>query len=67
MLKYQSVKSITRYLLEVRAELSKVVWPKRSDVMKLTATVVVITLLVGAYVGVLDLGFAKLLESVIKN
>lgn len=67
MLKYQSVKSITRYLLEVRAELSKVVWPKRSDVMKLTATVVVITLLVGAYVGALDLGFAKLLESVIKN
>lgn len=65
MLKYQSVKAITQYLSEVRGELSKVAWPKRADVIQLTATVVFITLVVGAYVGALDIGFAKILESVI--
>jgi len=54
--------SIVTYLKEVRVEMGKVIWPKLSDVVKLTITVLVITLMVGAYLGGLDFGFAKLLE-----
>lgn len=53
------------YLREVREELNKVEWPKREEALKLTLTVVIITLIVGAYVGVLDIIFAKALELVI--
>jgi preprotein translocase subunit SecE len=50
------------YLKEVRSELAKVVWPKRSEVIKLTLMVILISLAVGLYVGALDLAFTKLLE-----
>ena len=50
------------YFLEVKAEMDKVTWPKVSEVTKLTITVLIITAVVGAYLGSLDLGFTKLLE-----
>jgi len=59
------VKTITNYLAEVRAELVKVVWPKREQVVKLTLIVLVISAIVGAYLGGLDFAFTKLLELVI--
>ena len=59
------MKTITSYLAEVRAELIKVVWPKREQVVKLTLIVLVISAIVGAYLGGLDFAFTKLLELVI--
>ena len=59
------MKTITNYLAEVRAELIKVVWPKREQVVKLTLIVLVISAIVGAYLGGLDFAFTKLLELVI--
>jgi len=59
------MKSVTGYVSEVREELSKVTWPKRKEVIKLTSTVVAITLLVGVFVGALDYIFARLLELII--
>lgn len=51
-----------KYLREVKIELSKVIWPKASEVIKLTALVLIVSLVVGIYVGALDFGFTKLLE-----
>jgi len=56
------VKQVLAYLSEVRLELSKVTWPKRSEVIKLTAVVFIISGIVGAYTGTLDYIFTKLLE-----
>jgi len=56
------VKSILSYLSEVRLELSKVTWPKRNDVIKLTLIVFIISAIVGGYTGALDYLFTKLLE-----
>ena len=61
------MKAISKYLQEVRLELSKVVWPKREEVIKLTLTVITISAIVGLYVGALDLGFTKLLELIISR
>ncbi len=52
----------TGYLREVRVELSKVTWPKREEVVKLTATVVIISVIVSVYLGALDYLFARALE-----
>lgn len=57
------VKAAIDYLRGVRQEISKVVWPKREEIVKLTLTVFIISGVIGAYVGVLDLAYTKLLES----
>jgi len=46
---------ITNFFKEVRAELKKVTWPTREQVIKLTIVVVVISLVFGIYIGGLDL------------
>jgi len=56
------VKQVLAYLSEVRLELSKVIWPKRSEVIKLTTVVFIISGIVGIYTGTLDYIFTKLLE-----
>jgi len=55
------------YFKEVRLELSKVVWPKKTDVVKLTLLVILISGVVGIYLGGLDLAMTKLLEVLIKK
>lgn len=59
--------TIINYLKEVRFELSKVIWPKRREVVKLTLIVLLISGIIGVYVGIIDLGFTKLLESIISK
>jgi len=61
------VKNILSYLSEVRLELSKVTWPKRSEVIKLTLIVFIISAALGAYTGTLDYVFTKLLELIISK
>ena len=56
-----------KFLREVREELTKVTWPKREEIVKLTLIVIIIAVIVGAYIGVLDFGFTKLVESLIAN
>ena len=43
------------YLTESWAELRKVIWPTRRTVVNLTLIVVAVSILVGAYIAVLDL------------
>ncbi|MBU0572357.1 preprotein translocase subunit SecE [Patescibacteria group bacterium] len=56
------MKGVIKYLKEVRTELSKVIWPKKEQVIKLTLIVFIISGAIGLYVGVLDFSFTKLLE-----
>lgn len=54
------------FLQEVYAELKKVAWPSRSEVIRLTGVVIIISILVGVYVGGLDFIFTSLLQLVVK-
>jgi len=56
------VRPAINYLKEVRLELTKVVWPKRSEVIKLTLIVFIISGIIAAYTGALDYLFTKLLS-----
>lgn len=67
MVKFQVVKSVVNYLKEVRLELSKVIWPTRADVIKLTVIVFIFSAIVAIYVGGLDVIFTKLLEQALSN
>lgn len=54
------------FLREVKAELDKVVWPGRKQVIELTVLVIIISLIIGAYVGALDLAFTSIVNTILK-
>lgn len=61
------MKRVITYFSEVRSELVKVVWPKREEVIKLTLIVLLVSALVGVYVGGLDYLFTKALEILVSR
>jgi len=49
-----------QFFKEVVAELKKVTWPTREETVKLTAVVLVISVVVAAFIGGLDIIFLRL-------
>lgn len=58
--------NIIQYLKEVRVELTKVTWPTRAEATHLTIVILGASLLVGLYVGGLDVLFTNLLGMYLK-
>ncbi len=56
-----------RFLVDIISELRKVVWPERGDVVHLTIVVVVVTLLIGAMLGAIDIGFGWIIDRTLLN
>jgi len=56
-----------KFFSEVKAELLKVTWPTKDELVRLTAVVVILSLIVGAFVGGLDFVFTKTIELVLKR
>ena len=46
----------------LREELKQVKWPKKAETMQLSMTVVIISLIVAGFVGIIDFSLAKMLE-----
>lgn len=53
------------FLREVRDELKKVVWPSREEVIRLTGVVILVSLLVGLFLGGADFILTKMIELLI--
>jgi preprotein translocase subunit SecE len=54
------------FLRETQDELKKVVWPSKQEIIRLTAVVIAVSLLVGLFLGGLDFIFTKTLQTVVK-
>ena len=65
MLKFVLVEKVNNFLKEVKLELSKVTWPKKDQVIKLTLIVFIISGIVAIYVGGIDLIFIKVVADVL--
>jgi preprotein translocase subunit SecE len=50
---------------EAYDELKKVTWPTRPEVIRLTITVIAVSIFVAIFLGVIDLFFEKLIEGLI--
>ena len=50
------------FLGNVQDELKKVTWPSRKNVVRLTLVVIIISLIIGFYVGIIDILLAKVLD-----
>ncbi len=53
------------FFKEVRDELKKVVWPSKEEVIRLTGVVILVSALVGLYLGGADFILTKLFEVLI--
>ncbi len=59
------MKSVATFFSEVRSELSKVTWPTRHEVVRLTLIVFAVSAIIGLYVGGLDYIFTRILTIVV--
>jgi len=54
------------FLKEVKLELSKVAWSTRSELLASTIVVIVVTVLLGIFIGLIDAVLSKLLTLLFK-
>jgi preprotein translocase SecE subunit len=54
---------LRNFFIESRDELRKVQWPSRSEAMYLTLVVVIVSAILAAFLGGLDIGLANLLKN----
>ena len=57
---------VIQFFKESRAELKKVVWPTRDDVISSIKVVIISTIIVALILGLLDLGFSELFRILMK-
>jgi preprotein translocase subunit SecE len=65
--KVQWIGKIKDFFREVKIELKKVTWPSRKETMAATAMVIVLSVLVSFFLGLLDVGLAKLISGILKR
>ena len=53
-----------RFFGDTIAELKKVVWLTRQEIIYLTGLVLIVSLVMGLFLGVIDFGFTKLVNGV---
>ena len=58
---------LVRYFYEAKEELEKVTWPSRKETIRSTLTVIGVSLSVAVFLGALDFGFSKALETLIAS
>ena len=54
------------FATDVVTELKKVSWPSRVETIRLTTIVIIVSLIIGLYVGIIDVLLAKGLEIITK-
>ena len=52
-----------RFFMDIIGELRKVVWPTRQEAMHLTMVVIIVSVILGALLGGIDIGFGWLIDN----
>jgi len=50
---------------DVVSELRRVTWPTRQETMRLSLMVIAVSAAVGAFLGIIDIGFGRLLSAIL--
>lgn len=58
-------KKAVQFLRDARMELKKVKWPTRKELLASTAVVIVLTLFVAFYLGLVDFGLIKIIKTIV--
>ena len=65
--KIQWIGQVKDFLREVRIELKKVTWPSRKETIAATGMVIILSVLVAFFLGLLDVGLAKAVAIILKR
>lgn len=57
---------VGQFLRESKAELKKVIWPSRDDVVSSVKVVIISTILIAIILGLLDFGFTQAFRAVMR-
>jgi len=61
-----SPSQIKKFVLEVQAEFSKITWPDKKVTLGLTGMVVLLTFVISAYLGTVDVILGKLIGMILR-
>jgi len=61
-----SLGKVTQFLREVRVELGKVTWPSRDELVGSTIIVIVLSLIMSIYIGLMDFLLSSLFGRIIR-
>lgn len=56
-----------RFVGDIVSELRRVTWPTRQETMRLTIMVLAVSAAVGVFLGLIDMGFARLFKVILGN
>lgn len=56
---------IVKYFKEVQAEIRKVTWPSRKEVLRLSAIVIAVLVVMSAFMAIIDYAFSWLMRLII--
>jgi len=59
------VEKFKRFIEEVKEELKKVVWPTRDQTIQTTIVVIVMTLIVSTFLGIVDVALSKIINLIV--
>ena len=60
------VTRIREFVQEVLAEFRKVTWPSREELINSTSIVIVVTVVLAFFLGVVDIGLTKVVERILR-
>jgi preprotein translocase subunit SecE len=59
------VKELIEFFEESKVEIKKVVWPTRKETITTCVAVLVVSLVVAVYLGIVDLALSKIVEAIL--
>lgn len=60
------INKITKFLKEIRQELTKVAWPSKDELRDSTIVVILLSILLSAFIGVVDLGLSRITSLILR-
>ena len=60
------LKRVQQFFREVAAEFRRVTWPSRADVTNSTVVVVVVVFVLAFFLGAVDVGLSRIVETLLK-
>jgi preprotein translocase SecE subunit len=59
------IEQIAQFFREVKIEVKKISWPQRNETIASTSIVIIIVLIIGMFLGMVDVGLARLVKIIL--
>jgi preprotein translocase subunit SecE len=56
---------VVLFFREVKVEIKKISWPQRKETIASTSIVIIIVLIIGIFLGIVDVGLARLVKLIL--